>query len=167
MHILIFSSLMLLQLLVGLISPAFVTREYTISNWNNQTRNWSQNSMLVPRRAPLVAIITPYCHSFFALLSIWKISMLILGSKFTYLRLQSFSFENSFWICRTQRKLRNNEICITADNYPALLYEDNNYDPEDVEHGLLCNWVLVQWACFLNIHNLLRTCSIRAHPRNW
>jgi len=74
--------------------------------------------------------------------------MLILKSKFTYLRLQSFSFKGSFLFYRIQRKLRNNEIRITAVNYPALLYENNDYNPEDVEHGLLHNQVLVQVSLF-------------------
>lgn len=142
------SSTTLLRLRVKLISPAFMTREYIISNWNSQTRNWSQNSMLVPRRALLVAIITPFCHGFCALSSTWKILMLILKSKFTYLRLQSFSFKGSFLIYRIQRKLWNNKICITAHTYPVLLYENNNYNPEHAEHGLLHNWVLVWVSLF-------------------
>ncbi len=45
---------------------------------------------------------------------------------------------------RFQNKLLNNKVRVTAEDFPALLYPDGAYDPDDPESGLFRNPVLVR-----------------------
>ena len=46
-----------------------------------------------------------------------------------------------------REKLKNNEIAVTGDQWPLLLYADGKYDPEEPWDGLFRNKLLV-WVCF-------------------
>lgn len=45
---------------------------------------------------------------------------------------------------RFQRKLRNNKVRVTAADFPAFLYPNDGFDPDDLESGLFRSPILVQ-----------------------
>jgi len=45
---------------------------------------------------------------------------------------------------RFRTRLRNNKVRVVADDFPALLYPHDGYDPDDVESGLFRNPILLR-----------------------
>jgi len=45
---------------------------------------------------------------------------------------------------RFRTRLRDNKVRVIADDFPALLYPHDGYDPDDVESGLFRNLILLR-----------------------
>ena len=58
-----------------------------------------------------------------------------------YFRLLSSANSSTF---RFQEKLRNNKVRVVAGDFPALLYPYGEYDPDDLESGLVRNVTLLR-----------------------
>jgi hypothetical protein len=92
------------------------------------------------RKKQLEGIITRFFHAYSALLSSLMIMMLILKSRWVNLSgLLLITMINRF-----RKNLLRNKIKVFAGDYPALLYPSGSFDPDDPEHGLLRNPILVR-----------------------
>jgi hypothetical protein len=47
-------------------------------------------------------------------------------------------------LCRVQTKLITGAINVTADEWPHFLYDNDEYDSEEVDKGLLCGYLLLR-----------------------
>ena len=75
-----------------------------------------------------------------------------------------------------QRKLRNNKVRVTAADFPAFLYPNDGFDPDDLESGLFRSPILVRVSvifrfCLIHqddiqYHSFSNIFSLRRHRQS-
>ena len=111
------------------------------SSLSNQTSVSSHIlTQLLPRTMFEVTIIRSY-PGFYVQSNTLPTSMPIQMSRFIFRILYhcSCSFSPRF-----RTRLRDNKVRVIADDFPALLYPHDGYDPDDVESGLFRNLILLR-----------------------
>lgn len=135
------SSMMSLRVLEVLTYTVCARKVSLTSSLSNQTSVSSHILTLLLPRA-LFEATTIWCYlGFYVQSDTFQSSMPIQMSRFILKILDQYSCNFS---PRFRTKLLNNKVRVVADDFPALLYPHDGYDPDDVESGLLRNPILLR-----------------------